>query len=365
MASVGVLAAGVAHEINNPLAAVVGNLEIALSDIKEDEKAQVPESIMEVLRDARDAGDRIRTIVKDLRLFSRVEQERREPLTVEHVLESTLRIARNEIRHRATLVRDYGRVPPVLASDARLGQVFLNLVINAAHAIPEGNCDGNSIRISTSLCDTGRVLVRIADTGGGIPPEVQSRIFAPFFTTKPVGVGTGLGLSICQRIVASFGGELWFDTTPGVGTVFTVALPTAANVAIEEPEAAPASQPSRRGSVLVVDDDTLVAQVIRRALAGDHDVVSVDSAEHGLELLRRGERYDVIVCDLMMPQITGMELHGAVMDLDSWQASRMIFITGGAFTPRARAFLDAVPDHRLEKPFDVHELRAVVNSIVL
>jgi signal transduction histidine kinase len=370
MASVGTLAAGVAHEINNPLAAVVANLELMAKDItrlcEELDVADQFREVLDELRDARDGADRLRHIVRDLKIFSRsTDEERRGPVNLKRVLESSLRMAWNEIRHRARLVKDYGDVPPVEANDARLGQVFLNLIVNAAQAIREGNAEQNVIRVSTRMDEpSGRVAVEIRDTGSGIAPENLSRVFDAFFTTKPVGIGTGLGLSICHRIVTALGGEIHVESQVGKGTAFTVFLtPTSfeEEVAVPLPDVTP---PPRRGKVLVIDDELMIIKALERLLVGEHEVTAVTTAGEARERILSGEGYDVILCDLMMPQMTGMALHAELLDAMPEQASRMVFLTGGAFTPDARAFLDGVPNQRVEKPFDTQHLRAIINDRV-
>jgi PAS domain S-box-containing protein len=366
MASVGVLAAGVAHEINNPLSAVISNLELAAQDLKILEaQTTIPSELRGEIEDARSAADRVRLIVRDLRIFSRAEEDKPEPVDVKRVLESTLRMAFNEIRHRARLIKDYSPVPLVAANESRLGQVFLNLVINAAQAIPEGNAEENSIRVATSTDAVGRAVIRISDTGHGIPAEVQPRLFTPFVTTKPAGSGTGLGLSICQRIINGLGGEISFKSEVGKGTEFQVVLPASRLESASAIRDATAAVPAlRRGRVLVIDDDALVGRAAGRILAAEHDITVVEKATLALEMFRGGDRFDVVLCDLMMPQMTGMDLHAALHELDPAQASRVIFVTGGAFTPSARVFIDSVTNHRLEKPIDVQELRAIVNGLV-
>lgn len=364
MASIGTLAAGVAHEINNPLASVMANLDLALREVTDlaPRLGSAAGELLDELRDARDAAERVRQIVRDLRIFSRAEEDKRGAVDVQRVLDSTLRMAWNEIRHRARVIKNYGQVPLVDGTDSRLGQVFLNLIVNAAQALPEGQADKNEIRVTTRRDAAGRVLVDISDTGPGIPPEVMRHLFTPFVTTKPPGVGTGLGLSICQRIVTGFGGEISVDTAPGLGTTFTVALPPAQ----KEPEAPPVTlhpaRPARRGRVLVVDDEPMIANAVRRTLTPDHDVTTTPSAKDALALIKRGERFDVILCDLMMPEVTGMDLHTELLRAAPEQANQMIFLSGGAFTPRARAFLDQIVNQRVEKPFDPLHLRAIIND---
>ncbi|MGN6105918.1 MAG: hybrid sensor histidine kinase/response regulator, partial [Kofleriaceae bacterium] len=364
MASVGTLAAGVAHEINNPLASVIANLDMAIQDISGIAREQLPPELADELEDARLAADGGREIVRVLNIFSRAVEERRGPVDVEHVLESTIRMAWNELRHRARLVKRFAGVPNVDANESRLGQVFLNLIINAAHAIPPGNYEANEIRISTSQDAAGRVVVSIGDTGAGIPPEVRARLFTPFFTTKPVGVGTGLGLAISHRIVTQFGGTITYETEVGKGTEFHIALPEATLPVASRTRTFSSKAPApRRATILVIDDEEPLAQAIRRFLGADHDVTAVHSARDALELIG-GTRYDVILCDVMMPQVTGMDLYGEVLAADPAQASRIVFLTGGAFTTTAREFLDNVPNRRLEKPFDLKDLRKLVHELI-
>jgi PAS domain S-box-containing protein len=370
MASVGMLAAGVAHEINNPLAAVLANLDCAYRDATELAAELAPirplNDLPETLRDGRDAAERVRQIVKDLKIFSRAEEDTRGPVDIRRVLESTFRMAWNEIRHRARLVKHYGPVPLVDGNESRLGQVFLNLVVNAAQAIPEGRADRNEIQVVTSTDARGRAVVEIRDTGPGMPPETLRRLFTPFFTTKAPGVGTGLGLAICQRIVTAIGGEITVESQMGAsaGTVFRVSLLPASATAQETVAVPLASASARRGRVLLIDDDPMIGSAVRRILRSEHDVTILTSAQEGFEAITRGDSYDVIFCDMMMPVMTGMEFYDKLLASQREQAERIVFLTGGAFTVRAREFLDRIPNTRIEKPFDARNLRSLVNDRV-
>ena len=372
MASLGALAAGVAHEINNPLTAVVVNVDLVIEEVgqavAEHALPVTPHGLAtwlrkhveEPLADARDAGEQIRLIVGDLKVFSRSPvEETRGPVDVEKVIESSLRMAANEIRQRAHLVKTYGHVPAVAANEARLGQVFLNLIVNAAQAIQEGRADDNEIRVVTSLKGE-RVVVEVSDTGAGIPPEIIGRIFEAFFTTKAVGVGTGLGLAICHRIVMDMGGELTVESEVGKGSTFRVALPLSREGKTAAPPAAKISNAGRRGHILVVDDEESVLRVVRRGLSGEHDVVTVTSATEALALCVGGARFDLILCDLMMPDMTGMELHRELARVAPELVARMVFLTGGAFTTRARQFLSEAAHEHVEKPFQIAGLRNLV-----
>jgi PAS domain S-box-containing protein len=366
MASVGLLAAGVAHEINNPLTVVLANLELARQELSRSGQ-QLGEAALrhvgEQCRDAHEAAVRVVQIVRDLKLFSRSEEDLRGPVAVRSVLESTLRMAGNEIHHRARLVQDYRPIPSVSGNASRLGQVFLNLLVNAAQAIPEGQAERNEIRVATRLAEPGLVAIEITDTGAGMSPEVLKRLFTPFFTTKPVGLGTGLGLSICHRIIGAMGGEIRVQSQVGQGTTFQILLPEAPAAAPEPAAATPepaAAGAGRRARILVVDDEPMVVAVLQGLLAPEHEVVAQACARDALAQIRGGTRFDLILCDLMMPSMTGMDLHEALRQAAPDQAERMVFMSGGAFTPRARDFLAEVTNVCVDKPFDLQGLRELI-----
>jgi nitrogen-specific signal transduction histidine kinase/CheY-like chemotaxis protein len=365
LVSVGTLAAGIAHEINNPLACVLTNLSLAVSDLAPLAAAgKLDPEILAEVEDAEAAAQRVRAIAHDLRVFSRGDDERVGPVDVEGVVESAVRMARNEVKHRATVEQRFARVPWVWGNEARLGQVFLNLVLNAAQAIPEGAADRNRIVVETSLAEDGTVRVDVSDTGCGMTPEVLRRVFTPFFTTKPTGTGSGLGLAISRRIVDALGGGISIESAPGRGTVAHVFLPRAEDRQERAAAAAdPAPRTSRRGRVLVVDDDALVRVAVRRVLSSRHDVFEAEAPD-ALARLRAGERFDVVLCDILMPVVTGMDLYRAVAEAAPEQAARFVFMTAGAFTPAARAFLETSGMRRLAKPFDPAELRETVDRLV-
>jgi PAS domain S-box-containing protein len=247
MIAVGTLAAGVAHEINNPLAYLKANLDVALSrripqlaadlaalaaegSSAETQRAAAASAerglgqLREMLELALDGAERVRTIVQDLRTFSR-EEEPLFPIDPRRVLDASLNLAGPDIRPRARVEKRYGDVPAVRGSEARLGQVFLNLLVNAAHAIPAGDPQHHRIVVATFTDPEGRACVSVSDTGMGMPTEVLTRIWDPFFTTKTSGEGTGLGLWVCQRIVSKLGGAIEVASQPGEGTTFIVRLP--------------------------------------------------------------------------------------------------------------------------------------------
>jgi CheY-like chemotaxis protein len=367
MAAVGILAAGVAHEMNNPLAYVSANLEFALKALEDSHKsgaAIAPDEVNVALAEATQGVDRLRHVIRDLKAFSRADESKREPVELKRIIESSLNMARNEIRHRAQLKKDFAEVPPVDGNESRLGQVFLNLFVNAAQAIPDGAADKNEIRVTLRKEGADRVIVEIRDTGSGIAPEVRPQLFQPFVTTKPLGVGTGLGLSICHAIIADHGGTIEVESELGKGTTFRIKLPAAQRETVVKPVAKAYSGPTRRGRILLVDDEPMIGSAFRRTVGQEHEVVTLTRAKDALAKLSAGEQFDLVFCDLMMPEMTGMDLHAALTQTVPDVASRMIFLTGGAFTERAREFLDHIPNQRMEKPFDVTNLRSVIANML-
>jgi PAS domain S-box-containing protein len=385
MTAVGTLSGGVAHEINNPLAYVLSNIDFVHGEVS-NFLSEIPvylrrgplgadealdkllgrlADVKEALDEARHGAERVRNIVRDLKTFSKAEEGKQlRPVVLRQVLESSINLAWNEIRHRARLVQSFGDVPDVFANEARLGQVFVNLLVNAAQAIPEGQRDEHAITVSSRPFSDQMVCVEVRDTGCGIAAENLQRIFDPFFTTKQVGSAMGLGLSICYGIVHAMGGEIQVESSLGKGSVFRVLLPAAQQRVDEATRGIPADAGQKRGRVLVIDDEPMVVATLRRILARQHDVATATSARDALARLHAGQRYDAVLCDLMMPDMTGMALHDQLEKELPDVAQRMIFITGGAFTPRGIEFLDRVPNPRIEKPFDVGSLLALVRGFV-
>jgi signal transduction histidine kinase/CheY-like chemotaxis protein len=383
LASMGMLAAGVAHEINNPLTFLLYNLEGLAHEVpgwiapiaraREALDAAglahglpggpLLEDAAARLRDALDGGERIREISRALSTFSRAERAEPAPINVHHAIEHAITMAQNELKYRARLVRVFGHLPPLLASEGKIAQVMLNLLINAAHAIPEGDVEGNEVRVRT-WAEDGRALIEVSDTGQGILPEHLPRIFEPFFTTKGVGVGSGLGLAISRSIIVSFGGEIGCTSEPGRGTRFRISLPACEEPARAAPAVAEAQVPAVRGRVLVIDDDPGVRASLVRMLGTLHEVVAAESGERARAILEADRGFDLILCDLMMPRVSGMDVHDWLSSVDPALAEQLVFITGGAFTPRARELLARVPNLRLEKPLEAKLVAGVVGAMV-
>lgn len=368
LASLGTMAAGVAHEINNPLTAVVANANIieeelgalrahlAASAALDAVASRYLNDIEAALADIAGAGIRIDRIVSDLRTFSRCEPTIPGYADVVKALEWAQRTTATEVRSRARLFTELAPVPLVVGDEARLGQVFVNLIVNAAQAIAPGRASVNTIHLTTR-CDRDGVVIEVRDTGSGIPPEIQGRIFDPFFTTKPIGVGTGLGLSISRGIVASFGGSIVVESTPGQGTCVRVHLATATGISNGRVEDPPAHA-SRPAKILVIDDEPSVLRAIERALAG-HDLTCLGDPVEALRRLE-SQHFDLVLCDLVLAETTGIELYERVLQQAPQVARHMAFLAAGMLTPRIEAFFETTACAWLPKPFTAKGLLAFV-----
>ena len=366
MAAVGTLAAGVAHEINNPLAYVKLNLSTLSARIAGMEKSLTGAEgaeLREILNDTIEGVSRVRDIVRDLKAFSRAEDLSQCAVDVRLLMESSIKMTYNEIRHRAKMRKNFEKVSLVAANPSHLGQVFLNILVNAAQAIEEGNAAENEIYVVTRTDKRGDIVVEIRDTGCGMSEEAKRRVFDPFYTSKPVGVGTGLGMYFCHNVVTRIGGTIEMDSEPGQGTTVRVRLPATRGTGIAPKKSEPVVvEPSLDAlKILIIDDERHVGRSLRRILSS-HEVELATSGTDGFEKLKSGS-YDVVLCDLMMPDITGREIYQRLRDLRPGSESRIVFITGGAFTQDAREFLDSLENPILNKPFEVHALHAVIREI--
>lgn len=381
LASLGAISAAMAHEINNPLTWVVGNLALAIDSLTEVRDLVAPrsgapalprglatrlEGALRGLGHACEGAERIRRIVADLRDFSGPDELDRRPVDVRAVVDGALRVCGNELRHRATVVREFRDVPRVMGSPTQLGQVFLNLLVNAAQALPAGQADAHEILVRVFQEGDQHVAVEVRDSGAGISSEHLDRIFEPFFTTRPLGEGRGMGLAVAHGIVQDHGGDIRVQSRVGDGSTFKVCLPIdPASLGRDDWTDEGARLPMRRGRIVVVDDEPLVLDVVGRLLEGLHDVETYGGGDAALaRLLGDGPPVDAVLCDLMMPDTPGMEVWARVREVDPALADRIVFVTGGAFTDVAMRFLQEVPNPRLEKPFEVGRLFAVIQRVV-
>ncbi len=360
MASLGLMAAGVAHEINNPLSYILSNLAFAV------ERAIDQESRL-ALREALEGAGRVRDIVRDLKTLSRMESEEElKPVDARNAVDAALKLSFEEVRHRARVQRHFREVPRVLGDETRLVQVMLNLVTNAAQSITPGDPDGNQITVEVKPAETdGQVEIVVADTGAGISADHLPKVFEPFFTTKPAGEGTGLGLSICHRLVHAMGGSIHVTSEPGKGSRFSVRLQVAGTdvTEIEPPPSELASSTVRRRRLLIIDDEVLVARAVRRSFERDFRVEIALDGKSALEKLRAND-YDVVLCDVMMPDTTGLEIFRLTRDWNEALANRFVFATGGFFSQELSESVKRLSNMIVEKPFQPAELRRVIDAAI-
>lgn len=355
LASLGLIAAGVSHEIANPLTSVLYGLECLAEG-----ELVLPGEACELAREALAGARRIQGFAHVLGAFARVDSAERKPVAIEEVIEHAFAMAEHRIRPRAQFVRDFGQVPAVLASAGHLAQVFLNLLLNAAQAIAEGAPANNTIRVRTSL-EGERVRAEVIDTGSGIAPADRGRVFEPFFTTREVGEGSGLGLSVAKAVISDLGGTIDVESAAGGGTRVVVRLPAAPPSSELRPAAARTAPAGMRDRILVVDDDAAVRKMLARALGRTHEVVLADSGKAARELLARDPRFDLLLVDLMMPGVTGVELHRWLVREHPALAARTVFISGGSFHDE---YLRSVENPLLAKPFNARELTHTVEELV-
>lgn len=372
LASLGTMAAGTAHELNNPLTVVITNAGFLSEELllvqREIESGTLSEPvdkrlkrIFEALGDVQAAASRMGRIVADLRGFARPVDQQYKVMDLHRCIDWAVRATAHEFQHRASLRTRFDRAPDVSGDSGRLEQVLVNLLVNAAHAIPPGRADQNEVWISLSTDTQGRAVIEIRDSGAGIRPENLQKIFEPFFTTKAAGSGTGLGLSICHGIVKSLGGDISVTSEPGSGTTFTVVLPPAPAKAATVPAEETGTSTVLRGRVLLIDDESALLRAMQRILEDEEHFVEVtQSARDALAMIERGERFDVILSDLMMPMMTGVDFYEALLTRNPVLAHSVVFVSGGAVTAKVDAFLRSVPNLRLEKPFKAAQLRDIV-----
>jgi signal transduction histidine kinase len=389
--AVGRLAAGLAHEVNNPLTFVLANLEslreshqamrrfvrqlrVELST----QEAITPQSfermateanLQEILDDAADmltdcykGTHRIQDIARSLGTFSRADDDRAELVDLTRVVDDACAMVFNQIRYRARLVKRFEPIPSVAAFPGKITQALVNLLTNAAEAIEGGAYEEHRIVVSTRA-DEQNVVISVRDTGTGISEEHRDRIFTAGFTTKAHRGGMGLGLASCRRIAMEHGGRLEVHHLLEGGTRFDLVIPVETGLEIAEPrrESRPVSEaPLRRARLLIVDDDAMVLSALRRRLRRRYDVVTVLGGVEALALLDEDSEFDSILCDLMMPRVDGKSFYDSIRRENPELAERIVFMSGGAFTPRLRKFAASVPNPVLQKPVSRDDLESML-----
>ena len=372
LAAIGTMAAGMAHELNNPLAAVVVNLDFAIDGLAQAEQmlgtSADNESIVHKLRglvaalgDAQLGTRRVTRVVQDLTNFARPGPEDQQTLDVPDVLDAAIAAVDASSSGGIVIERRYGTTPYVEANEARLLQVFGNLLAAAIRSVANVQSRARSVIVGTRTDDEGRAVIEVRDTGRGIAAGDLKRIFDPFFVAPSSAAGGGLGLGLCHGVVSALGGEITVESEVDRGSVFVVKLPGARGRRVVEP-AVPEVAAAKRGRILVIDDDVQLGRVFERVLGRDHDVVVEHDPRSGLARLMAGEWFDLVFCDVMMPGLDGVALFNEVRATLPELAQRIVFVTGGAVGDAAQAFVASTRNVVLAKPFGPAELRAVVRE---
>jgi signal transduction histidine kinase len=364
MVAVGTLAASMAHEINNPLTYIDCNVEVLQRAIASLEP--IPAALADapsLLVDIHEGVARIASLVGDLRVFGKGDTAVAGAVDLGRVLRSALNIAAPHFLTRAKIVTDFRDVPLIHAVESRLGQVFVNLLVNAAQAIPEGKSEENRIEVRL-YAEAGDIHVIVADSGAGLSTEAREHLFEAFFTTKGAEQqGTGLGLFISNNIVVALGGHILIEDGIAGGCAFHVVLPVVAPSAeaLKRPSSLP--PPIMSARVLVIDDEAAILRAMP-ALLSPHVVEVALDGRTALSMIAEREPYDVILCDIMMPQMSGMDVFREACARWPEVKGRFVFLTAGAHTTAGRAFVTQEGVSVLDKPFERAAVLVAVNRIV-
>lgn len=371
LASLGTLAAAIGHEINNPLMFVTTNLELLdeqLRLLRPAMTAAKRAEIDEMVADAREGAARIRRIVRAMRALG-LTVDQPAVIALDGAIANAVDLTANELRHRARVEIAVGPTPHVAADEARITQILVALLSNAAHAIEPGDASRHTVRLAAYTDDAGRAVLEVADDGAGIPASILPKVLDPFFTTKPVGAGTGLGLSITDAVVRALGGEVKVESQEGVGTTVRVVLPpspptaeAAAPVVFPAPTTS-AQAVGKPGRILVIDDEPAIGRAVERTLRSVAEVIVVRSAGAGLDALAHGG-FDLVLADVMMPEMDGAAFLETVERRFPEMARRIVFMTGGAFSEAARKVLADGKNLHVAKPLGILELKSLVAKLL-
>ncbi|MGD0352685.1 MAG: PAS domain S-box protein [Dehalococcoidia bacterium] len=352
LASVGEMAAGVAHEINNPLTAVTGYAQLLVG------REDIPSDIRSDLEAINDGARRVAGIVRTLLAFSRQTKPQRKLADINELIESTLVLRAYHLRvnNIEVVTRLAPDVLETVVDPGQIQQVLLNLIVNAEMEMKLAHGKGR-LTITTEKSDN-TIKICVKDNGPGIMPEVMDKIFDPFFTTREVGQGTGLGLSLCYGIITEHKGKIYAESKPGKGATFIVELPVATEAKPPKPAEPIVKKPKKavKARILVVDDEQVVRDVVNRVLTGEgHKVDTVDNAVDALKKIE-SKRYKLILVDIKMPGINGVTLYKRIQKIDKSLARRVVFITGDVMGADTEKFLSETKVAHIDKPFDAEQL---------
>ena len=362
MVAMGTLAAGVAHEINNPLAYVIANRDLLASEWGREASSGPNSRVNRRLAVMEEGLERVRSIVADLNTYAKPETnaDSNAPARLHDVLQAAIAIAGNAIRNRAVLHQEIDPNAIVQGNGRRLEQVFVNVLVNAAQSIPEGDSPNQRIEIITRV-EGDTAIIEISDTGKGIPSEHLDRVFDPFYTTKPVGEGTGLGLAISQSIIANSGGSLSILSTVGEGTTVTTCLPIVSSRGAGAQHAVAAKdidRPPFTARILVVDDEPAICELLVEILS-EHEVGTASGGWEAINHLKEA-RCDLILCDVSMPEVSGLDVLDSIRAKHPDLEDRLIFLSGGSFTSNDLLATGQRPV--LAKPFRREDVAHIVNQ---
>lgn len=358
MAATSALAASIAHEINNPLAYVAMSLELLERRLRAEQRDDLAQDLAMAIQGVARVGE----IVSDLRDLVRGSSEPSalQSADLRRSIDAAIRMTDHEMRHRAQFASHVPRDLPAVSGDGtRLAQVFVNLLMNAAQAIPPGHAADHHVKVFATY-DQTHVTVSVHDDGQGMDEATQQRVWQPFFTTKG-SEGTGLGLSISRRILDDIGAEVSMSSALGEGTTVCIRLQRSHQDRMSVTEIGD-GPPLTRARILVIDDEPALLGVVAQFLSG-HEVVTAPSADDALAALQAGG-FDAVVCDVMLPNREPSQLRSEILALRPELAARIIYITGGVFGAPAEDFARAAPGPLLHKPFAASALRAVLRTVL-
>jgi nitrogen-specific signal transduction histidine kinase/CheY-like chemotaxis protein len=360
------LAAGVAHEINNPAAYVLTNLEHLRDSLGGYGRPPDPsqwEEALRVIDESIEGVRRITGVVVQLQAFLQNGSEELQAVDLNETVRSVTGIVAPTLRARARVELELEELPVIACYRYSMAQVILQLLLNAAQACDEEEREDNVVRVSTRVTSSG-IEVCISDTGCGIKPADTGRIFEPFFTTKPLTENSGLGLAVSRATVESLGGKISFVTREGMGTTFRVTLPIG-NPPLEESRSSDVLPiaPAVRPRVLLIEDEPGIRRALTRVLRANTDVITAKRGDEAIQKLTKGLEVEVIVCDLLLPGATGMDVHAYIERHRPELLRRLLFVTGGATSPKTRDFAHKHRDALLLKPIDARRLQLVIDSV--
>jgi PAS domain S-box-containing protein len=361
LSTVGQMAAGICHEINNPLTTIIGYSDLLANK-------DLPDDIKQQMGYIREGGRRVADIVKQLLVFSRNMRPSRTMIDINDIVSRTLRLREHQLRiaNINVLVELAPHLPHTLADPGQIQQVFLNIILNAETEMKSAHGKGTFVVKTERVNEAIRISFK--DDGPGISEEDISNIFDPFFTTRKIGEGTGLGLSVCHGIISEHNGRIYARSQQGKGATFIVELPIVSEPAVVEMPGAIDKEIqqvcTRPISILIIDDDTLLLEFLKQFLTTKgHDVVAVDNANDALQVFMN-KKYDLILMDILMPDVSGIVLYEKFMQIDKSVNNRLLIMTGDTMGESTRTFLHRTGLPSIEKPFDTYTLMTKIDEIM-